>query len=57
MVLQLGTNVPEDHSILKTVADLMVEKVFEAKVNNKFLSHLYQNAWNFISISFTVSRD
>ena len=32
MALQLGTNVPGDTSILKTMADLMVEKVFESKV-------------------------
>ena len=37
MALQLGTNVPEDHSILKTIADLMVEKVFEAKVNKLWI--------------------
>jgi len=43
MALQLGTNVPEDHSILKTIADLMVEKVFEAKYHEIEKNFIHEN--------------
>ena len=32
MANQMNSNLPDDDSVLKSIADLMVEKVFEAKV-------------------------